>query len=162
MQPSMNFYPNQPQTNMPNFNPYNTMQDFYANRMNQMQQQFQQPQQTQQQFTGLNGKVVDDFGIITGNDVPMDNMGAIFVKSDGTEIQRRFWNATNGSIVTTSFKPIQSENPQEGTNTPQMDFNALNEDVRALREDIKDMRSMIEKSIGKIPTSRAKKGDSEE
>lgn len=142
-----------------NFSSYNPMQDFYANRMNQMQQQIQQPQQ---QFAGLNGKVVDDFSTITGNDIPMDGMGAIFFKSDGTEIQRRCYNATNGSIVTTSYKPVEMEKPQEGTNMPQMDFNALNEDVRALREDIKDMRSMIEKSIGKVPASRAKKGENEE
>lgn len=167
----MQAYPNysQPMMNSPYQNGYNPMLS-PQQRLMQMEQQYpqysqqnqfaQQPSQ-QQQFFGLNGKIVEDFNVITGNDVPMDGVGAIFFKNDGSEIQHRIWNATNGSIITTSYKPVQPENNAESTNIPQMDFNALNEDVRALREDIKGVREMIEKSMNapaqKQTSSRGKK-----
>lgn len=139
---------------------YQPMQNPYMDRMAQLQQYQQnlQPQvQQPQQFLGLNGKIVEDFNAITGNDVPMDGVGAIFFKNDGSEIQRRVWNATNGSIVTTSYKPVQQESNAEATNTPKMDFNALNEDVRALREDILARLDNIEKSVSKPTAARGKK-----
>lgn len=103
-------YPNySPQMN--NYQPYNPMMNAQQ-RLAQMEQQYpqfsQQGQyqpQVQQQTFGLNGKVVDDFNIITANDVPMDGNGAIFIKKDGSEIQLRNW-AANGTIQTTSYKPI--------------------------------------------------------
>ena len=42
-------------------------------------------QQPMYQAMGLNGRVVDNFNMITANDVPMDNFGAIFVKVDGAD-----------------------------------------------------------------------------
>ena len=72
---------------------------------------YQQPMQTPympqvpMQSFGINGKIVDDFNSITANDVPMDNFGAIFVKADGTEIQRRVWDK-NGRIITVPFKVV--------------------------------------------------------
>ena len=171
MQAYQNFSYQQPNPFQANYNPMLSPQQ----RLMQMEQQYpqysqqnqfmQQPIQ-QQQFLGLNGKIVEDFNTITGNDVPMDGVGAIFFKNDGSEIQHRMWNATNGSIITTSYKPVQLENTAEATNIPQMDFNALNEDMRALREDIKDVREMIEKSMNipvqKQTSSRVKKGADEE
>lgn len=149
-QPQMNLYQNS----------YQPIQNPYMAQMGQLQQYQQslqpQVQQQPQQLLGLNGKIVDDFNAITGNDVPMDGIGAIFFKNDGSEIQHRVWNATNGSIVTTSYKPVQPENQSEGANIPQMDFNALNEDVRALREDIMARLDAIEKSVSK-PSARGKK-----
>lgn len=109
-------YPNYSQQ-MNNYQPYNPMMNAQQ-RLAQMEQQypqfnqqgqFQQQVGTQmslpQQFAGLNGKIVDDFGMITANDVPMDGNGAIFIKKDGSEIQMRNWTA-NGTIQTTSYKPI--------------------------------------------------------
>lgn len=142
-------------------NPYQTygqpMQNAYMAQMGQYQQNFQpQIQQVQQQQPiGLNCRIVDDFNSIVANDVPMDGNGAFFVKRDGSEIQHRNW-AANGTIITTQYKPIQTENQSEGTNMPQMDFNALNEDVRALREDILARLDTIEKSVSK-PSARGKK-----
>lgn len=150
----------QPQAQPAMMNPYQNFsqqQNPYMDRMAQLQQYQQSLQpQVQQQFSGLNGKIVDDFNSITGNDVPMDGIGAIFFKNDGSEIQHRVWNATNGSIITTSYKPIQAENRADATNIPQNDFNALNEDVRTLREDILARLDAIEKSMMKTNT-RAKK-----
>lgn len=109
-------YPNySPQMN--NYQPYNPMMNAQQ-RLAQMEMQYpqfsQQGQYQQQvgtqmsspqQFAMLNGKIVDDFGMITANDVPMDGNGAIFIKKDGSEIQLRNWSA-NGTIQTTSYKPI--------------------------------------------------------
>lgn len=142
------------------------MQNPYVDRMNQLQnyQQSLQPpvQQPVNQPQGIIGRVVNDFGEITANDVPMNGNAAFFPKADGSELQVRSW-AANGTIQTVVYRPVFEQNQTEGTNIPQTDFNALNEDVRALREDIKDMRSMIEKSIGgsaaKGTSTRAKKGE---
>lgn len=151
-----NYYPQMNNYNQP-YNPMMNAQQRLA-QMEQQYPQFAQPMQFQPQMSqhlGLNGAIVDDFGVISANDVPMDGNGAIFIKKDGSEIQLRNW-AANGTIQTTVYKPVQEENKSEGTNTPQMDFNALNEDVRALREDIMARLDTIEKSVSK-PSTRGKK-----
>jgi hypothetical protein len=102
---------------MPPYNPYYNQQ-MYNPMMNAQQRlaqmEMQYPQYGQQsmfptQISGsqmsLSGRIVDSFGSITANDVPMDNSGAIFVKRDNSEIQHRIWNA-DGTIKTTSYKPI--------------------------------------------------------
>lgn len=146
-----------PQMNNPYQNYGQPMQNLYMAQMNQQQFQPQvQPQmQVQQQQIGLNCRVVDDFSMITANDVPMDGNGAVFMRKDASEVQWRNW-AANGTIQTTVYCPIQPENQLEGTNIPQMDFNALNEDVRALREDILARLDAIERSVAK-PSARGKK-----
>lgn len=147
----------QPQMNNPYQGNYQPMQNPYMAQMNQQQFQPQiQPQmQAQQQHIGLNCRVVDDFSMITANDVPMDGNGAVFMRKDASEVQWRNWTA-NGTIQTTVYRPVQPENQSEGANIPQMDFNALNEDVRALREDILTRLDAIEKSVSK-PSARNKK-----
>ena len=81
------------------------------------QQNYVQPTQmagANQQQIGLNGRIIDDFNILSANDVPMDGNGAIFIKKDGSEIQLRNWTA-NGTIQTTSYKPILDSNSENGT-----------------------------------------------
>lgn len=147
----------QPQMNNPYQGNYQPMQNPYMTQMNQQQFQPQvQPQmQAQQQQIGLNCRVVDDFSMITANDVPMDGNGAVFMRKDASEVQWRNWTA-NGTIQTTVYRPIQPENAEQATNMPQMDFNALNDGVRALREDILSRLDAIEKSVSK-PNARGKK-----
>lgn len=167
MLPYQNFSAPQMPNPYQNFN--QPMQNPYMDRMNQLQQyqqnlQMQQPQfqPVQQQAPDLSCRVVNDFGVISANDVPMDGRGAVFMKQDGTEIQWRNWSA-NGTIVTTLYKPILEQNQAETTNTPQMDFNALNDDVRALREDIIARLDRLEQSMT-VPAAKAarvKKGDTE-
>lgn len=171
MGPYQNYYPN---NQMPMYSQgYNPMMNAQQ-RLAQMEQQYPQfagqgqfqPQMQQtQQFSGLNGRIVDDFNILSANDVPMDGNGAIFVKKDGSEIQLRNWTA-NGTIQTTSYKPILEPNSENGTNIPQTDLNGLYEDVRALRGEISERFDRLEKSMTnstiKSSTSRAKKeADSE-
>lgn len=166
MQPYPNF------SYQPPINPYQNnymqpmsmpqMQNPYADRMNQLQQYQQNLQQNMQQNQpqGIIGRVVNDFGEITANDVPMNGNAAFFPKADGSELQVRSWTA-NGTIQTVVYKPVFEQNQPEGTNTPQMDFNALNEDVRALREEILERFDRIEKSMGRSTASKAKKAEGE-
>lgn len=162
MQTYPSFYPNQPQMNMPNFSPYGQAQNPYIDRIGQLQQYQQNLSGTQmplpnnQQSQGLVGKMVTDVSVVSPNDVPMDGNVAIFPKNDMSEIYCKQWRQ-DGTIQTVVYKPIQTENAQEGTNIPQMDFNALNEDVRALREDILSRLDNIEKSIAKPSGGRGKK-----
>lgn len=154
----------QPQMNNPYQGNYQPMQNPYMAQMNQQQFQPQiQPQMQAQQQIGLNCRVVDDFSMITANDVPMDGNGAVFMRKDASEVQWRNWTA-NGTIQTTVYRPVQAENAEQGANMPQMDFNALNEDVRALREDILARLDAIEKFVSTTTktATRAKKGVDEE
>lgn len=177
MGPYQNYYPQ-----MNNYNqPYNPMLNAQQ-RLAQMEQQYPQfaqqgqyqPQMQQaQQFVGLNGKIVDDFNSITGNDVPMDGVGAIFFKSDGSEIQRRVWNATNGSIVTTSYKPIlDTKNSNTDILSPEAErlkIGLSDEATEVFMKRFDDIEKRLDdfglsltKSSAKSPTSKTKKeADSE-
>ncbi len=159
--------------NYPSYYPNNqipTYQPMYGNQFQNFQPPYQQnmagaqmqapQQQFQQMPVGLNGRIVDDFSTLNANDVPMDGNGAVFIKRDSSEIQWRNW-AANGTIVTTSYKPILEQNKQEGTNIPQTDLNTLYEDVKALREEITERFDRLEKSMTnpttKTSSSKTKK-----
>lgn len=125
------------------------------------QQQLTQAQQPQQQFQGLNGRIVDDFGVISANDVPMDAVGAIFIKSDGTEIQRRVWSS-NGTIATTSYKPLQLNLDNkvdnlsvEGQNDA---YGAFGEVLEGISAKIDGVQNRLDEFFGKTKVnSKAKK-----
>ena len=111
------------------------------------------------QNIGLNGRIVDDFNSITANDVPMDNFGAIFVKADGTEVQRKVWDK-NGRIITVPFKAVtsgfdsQPNNLSEATNS--FDMKAFNEVVVGLNGKIDKLSERIDamlKPKGKVTTN---------
>ena len=150
MYPNYNMQPNQIQ------NPYI---DRYA--QNQAMQQMNQIQNQQvQQLQGLNGRIVDDFGMITANDVPMDAMGALFIKSDGTEIQRRVWTS-NGTIATSRFKPVLEEqvnNLSQNEEKAKFDLSDASTDVIMKRfDDITERLDKMEKNFGKSATTRSKR-----
>ena len=96
------------------------MQNPQMDRLAQLQamQQSLQPAQMQPAYQGLFGRVVDDFGAITANDVPMNGLGAVFIKKDGSEVQIRNWTA-NGTIATTSYMPVlEPNNAEANTSAP--------------------------------------------
>lgn len=105
----------------------------YMDQLNQLRnmQQPVQPIPNQIQPPGLYGRMVEDFSVVTANDVPMDGNGAIFVKRDGSEIQVRNWNA-NGTIATIVFKPVIEE---QADNLPSESQNVA---IR-LSDDVMDM-----------------------
>lgn len=86
-------------------------QNPYIDQLSQLRNMQQLPMQ-QAAYQGLTGRIVEDFNVITANDVPMDGNGAIFIKRDGSEIQVRNWTA-QGTIATNVFKPVQMEQPKE-------------------------------------------------
>lgn len=112
----------------------------------------QMPQMPMQNF-GLNGKIVDDFNAITANDVPMDSFGAIFIKADGTEIQRKVWDK-NGRIITVPFKAVtegfggQSYNLSEAQSKFDTEaFNVLNSKIDRLSERLDEaLKNKVSKS----------------
>lgn len=121
MNPYQNYYPT--------YNPY--QQNYYA-----------QPQ------PGIVTKTVDDFGYITANDVPMDGNGAIFIKKDGSEIQRRVWTA-QGNIIVTSYLPqIATQNDSAvnvSSETEKSNLGAFNEFTEAFNEKMKSLNDKIDK-----------------
>lgn len=146
-----------------NFQPVQT-QNPYIDRYAQQQQmmagaQMSLPnQQANQQIQGLNGRIVDDFGTISANDVPMDAVGAIFIKSDGSEIQRRVWSS-NGTISTISFKPIfdgQTNNLPQTEENAKFDLSETSTELFMKRfDDITERLEKMEKNFGR--TARGKK-----
>lgn len=159
MQPWQNYLTNNyPQYQQPIYQP---MQSPYMDRLQQLQAQQMVPTQMSVVNQGLIARVVDNFDSITANDVPMSG-GALFVKNDGSEIERRVWNA-DGTISKTLYLPHIDDS---GTQTikisnekEKLKFDAFNEILEGIQEDIKILSEKIDK-INK-PT-RAKKEASED
>jgi hypothetical protein len=82
----------------------------------------------------LNGRITDDFSNIGASDIPMDNIGATFIKSDGTEIMRKVW-CNDGTIRTTVYKP-QTEVATEDNMITLDTLNAKLDDISTKFEDI--------------------------
>lgn len=145
---SMNSYPQNQQLM------YQPMQNPYMDRLSQMQNM--QSMQQQMQNMGLNGRIVEDFASISANDVPMDNLGAVFMKKDGSELQHKMWTA-DGKILTTQYKPIldnKSNSIDNLSNTTQKEeFEVLQS---ALEGITKRLDSLFEK-MESITKSKPKK-----
>lgn len=89
---------------------------------------------------GSNMRVVDDFNSITANEIPMDGSCAVFLKSDNSEIQVKEWKS-NGTISTTSYKPILRAKTEDVVTSSTNDFSSLFE---AKMSDIGDRLAKIE------------------
>lgn len=115
------------------------MQAPQMDRLAQLQamQQSLQSAQMQPAYQGLMGRIVDDFGAITANDVPMNGMGAVFIKKDGSEIQIRNWTA-NGTIATTSYSPVLEAKEEKVGNLPSVNTEARFDEVLNLVGTISD------------------------
>ena len=154
-----NYFPNSymPQTAQGYMQGYPQMpqsQNPYMERISQLQT-MQSPQQPM--FQGITTKVVDDFNMITANDVPMDGNGAFFVKKDGSEIQHRTWTG-NGTITTRPFKPVLEEQannlPQDNSNVAVSVANELEEVFSRYFNGINERFDKLEKSIKPTGTKR--------
>lgn len=130
------------------------MQQPYMDRMAQLQnmQQNLQSQAPSPSIPGLVGRLVEDFNVITANDVPMDGNGAIFVKNDGSEIQLRNWTA-QGTIATSRFKPVLEERTENvaSDNTKRSDehFTALQTTFMQRFDSLEQRFEKLEKSLSK-------------
>lgn len=162
------FYSGQMQMNQPNMYPgFNQqMQNPYMDRMNQLQQYQQSLQmqptqisgasQMQAQVPGIIGRVVNDFGEITANDVPMDGRSAVFPKADMSEIQVRAWSA-DGKIVPVTFVPLIESNPSNSSPSETKAEIGLSEELigafMGRFDDIAGRIERLEKSIA-APTGK--------
>jgi hypothetical protein len=147
-------------------NPYNqqpfypqSMQNPQIDRYNQLQamQQSLQPVQPQQNYPGLFGRIVDDFNLITANDVPMNGGGAVFIKKDGSEIQIRSWTA-NGTIATTSYAPIlEPNNAEANISTPsetELKFGELATLIGNVSEKVDSLSTRLDSFINKAKSKK--------
>lgn len=111
-------------------------------------QPYQPYQAFQPQIPTLSGKIVDDFSLVSANDVPMDGNVAIFPKRDLSEIQIRRW-MPNGQITMIPYKPITEVLNTNVTNTPsepkQSEINSLNDLIQGLSDKIDALADKIEK-----------------
>ena len=123
----------------------NQYQSDYPQTYNAFQQNYAVPNYG---HPGILTKMVDDFGYITANDVPMDGNGAIFIKKDGSEIQRRVWTA-QGNIIVTSYLP-QIANKGDlavslSSETEKSNLGAFNEFAETFNEKMKSLNDKIDK-----------------
>ena len=157
---SMNNY-QQPYQNPYNQQPFYSqpMQNPQMDRYNQLQamQQSLQPVQPQQNYPGLFGRIVDDFSLITANDVPMNGGGAVFIKKDGSEIQIRSWTA-NGTIATTSYSPVLEVNNAEANistpNETELKFGELATLIGAVSDKVDSLTIRLDSFINKAKTEK--------
>lgn len=172
MGPYQNCYPN---NQMPMYSQgYNPMMNAQQ-RLAQMEQQYPQFAQQNQfqiqqpQTVGIAGRVVNDFSEITANEVPMDKIGAVFIKSDMSEICKKMWDAKTGMLETKLYKICFEQNESQGTSVENLKL-GLSDDVTEvfmkrfddLEKRLNEFGLTLTKSSTKNQTSRTKKeADSE-
>lgn len=104
------------------------------------------------QPSGLSGKIVDDFGMITVNDVPMDGSPSVFVKRDNSEIQIRRWG-NDGRIYNVSYLPqIEQKSTDEvnsTANVKQSDFDALTQRLEGIESKLDKLLKPVRGKEGK-------------
>lgn len=139
--------------NYQNFQPYpiypptgyqpmqiNPMQ--YQDRLNPTPQM-----QFSQQFSNLNGKVVESVENITASDVPMDGTFAVFPKKDISEVYVKYWTG-DGKIATVTFQPVLA--PQS-SNLPsdqkQIGFEDLNDVLDRLTNKVDNLYTKLDEFL---------------
>lgn len=151
----MQTFPTYLMNNYPQY-PYQPMQNPYMDRLQQLQSQQMVPTQMSGANQGLMARMVDNFEVITANDVPMSG-GALFVKSDGSMIEYRAWKA-DGTISKTQYlaqkEDLSNQTVKISNEEEKLKFEAFNDVLMGIQEDIKTINDKIDK-ISK-PT-RAKK-----
>lgn len=135
------------------------MQTPYMDRLSQLQamQQSMQPQPQPQQFTGLNGRIVESAEGIVASDVPMDGTFAIFPKRDMSEVYIKYWTG-EGKIATVLFKPISDPHPNT---CPPSDasfrFDELSTVLGGLYDKVDNLSTRIDEFLKTKGSSRSKK-----
>lgn len=113
-----------------NVNPYMER----LTNLQQYQQALQQPQIQPAQQPAVISRIVDNFDSITAQDVPMSGQ-AVFIKSDGSEIQIRSWNNT-GLIDKTTYKAILATETPNTDKLPQNELESKFDPLNELTEGI--------------------------
>lgn len=114
----------------------------------------------QQSMNQVPTMITNDFSNISVNNIPMDNNGALFIKSDRSEIVSKHW-MPDGTVQTTLYLP-QIENTVENVSseTIERQNDAFNEFTRAFDEKINTLFNRldtIEDLLSVKPTKRTTK-----
>ncbi len=159
----MSQYPNYlnngyiPQGYMQGYPPMQQNQNPYMDRLAQLQSQ--QVMQQQPVIQGIATRIIDDFSMITANDVPMDGNGAFFVKKDGSEIQHRMWTA-QGTISTRPFKPVLEEQTNNvSANNDNLSIQALNGLTAMFENKFLELNERFDKLENTIKPTNSKRKD---
>lgn len=122
----------------------------YMDQLSQLRSMQNTVPQQQVMMQGLMARMVDDFNVITANDVPMDGNGAVFIKKDGSEIQIRNWTA-QGTIATSVFKPVKTGQHKEvSTSSDKIEIRLPDDVVDMLQKNFEGINKRfdeLEKSI---------------
>lgn len=102
----------------------------------------------QEQRPMMCGGLVDDFGLITANDVPMDGSPAVFVKKDGKEIELRQWGS-DGQIRRTVYMPKIDDLEKETKESTPDYMQALNDRLDAFEKAFDSRFSKMERALKK-------------
>lgn len=119
-----------------------------------------QQSMNQQNMNQVPTMITNDFSNISVNNIPMDNNGALFIKSDRSEIVSKHW-MPDGTVQTTLYLP-QIENTVENVSseTIERQNDAFNEFTRAFDEKINTLFNRldtIEDLLSVKPTKRTTK-----
>lgn len=132
----------------------------YMDQLSQLRSMQNTVPQQQVMMQGLMARMVDDFNIITANDVPMDGNGAVFIKRDGSEIQVRNWTA-NGTIATTSYIPVLEPKGEQTGILPnqnrELKFDEVLGLIGAVSEKVDGLSARLDDFIKTKASSRTKK-----
>lgn len=119
-------YGNTYQPTYPMYNPYQSQQPIMPSIPN-----------------GLSGRIVEDFGSVTVNDIPMDGSPAVFIKKDNSEVQLRRWG-NDGRIYSVSYMP-QIENKE--VNTVNVTSEVKQSEFDALTQRLEGIESKLDKLV---------------
>lgn len=159
MQPYQNFQ--QPIPMQFQYQPYGQPQmptAPYMDRLSQLQAMQQNLQASpQQQFTSLNGRVVDNLDNIMASDVPMDGSFALFPRRDMSEVYIKYWT-NEGKIATVVFKPISE--PQGNNLSPDVQsfkFDEISSVLGGIYDKVDTLSNKVDEILKTKPSSRSKK-----
>lgn len=162
MQPYPNFQTPMGSTPYPQMYGQPQMQQMpYMDRLSQLQAMHQNLQpQMQNQFSALNGRIVDSPENIAASDVPMDGSFAIFPKRDMSEVYIKYWTG-EGKIATVSFK--QSSDTDGGNTSPaaeQLRFDEINKCLVGIQERMDSLSNRLDEVLKSRTNHRNKeRGD---
>ena len=114
----------------------------------------------QQNMNQVPTMITNDFSNISVNNIPMDNNGALFIKSDRSEIVSKHW-MPDGTVQTTLYLP-QIENTVENVSSETIErqndaFNTFTDTLNEKINTLIDRLDTIEDLLSVKPTKRTTK-----
>lgn len=102
-------------------------------------QNLYQPPQPQNVYPQLRGRVINDINEVTAQEVPMDGVGSVFIKSDRSEIFTKNWRS-DGTIQTDRYVHDTTKDSASFENNPNL------ADIMDMIADLKSRIARLEQS----------------